>query len=590
MAFDRGDGVTGSGTAPTLQIVGGGTGATNAADALTNLGAYPASNPNGYTNNTGTVTSVAVSVPTGLSVSGSPVTTNGTVAITYSSGYAIPTTAKQTEWDSAYSWGDHALAGYLESSDIGTTVQGYSSVLANTTASFTTALETKVNGIEAGADVTDATNVEAAGAVMDTDFSTNGLMKRTGAGAYSVVTDNSSNWDTAYGWGNHASAGYLDSADIGTTVQGYSSVLANTTASFTTSLETKLNGIEAGAEVNVNADWNASSGDAQILNKPTLATVATSGSYNDLTDKPSIPAAYTNSDVDAHLNTGTATTGEVLSWNGSDYDWVAAGAGDVTLNGTQTLTNKTLTNPTINGFTGDTSVVNIGSGQIYKDTSGNVGIGTSSPLSKLNVALSSTDTVNYYNGSRLTITNSNTTANNFDTLSFTTANGNDAAAIWTIIGSHTVSAATGTLVFGTTNASSVSTERMRIDSSGNVGIGTSSPAQKLDVSGSIKWSGATYENVFTITDGASVDLDPANGTVQLWTLGANRTPTATNFAAGQSMTLMINDGTARTITWTTIGVVWVGGTAPTLATSGYTVIELWKVGSTLYGALVGSVA
>ena len=34
-------------------------------------------------------------------------------------------------------------------------------------------------------------------------------MKRTGAGAYSIVTDNSSNWDTAYGWGNHASASYL---------------------------------------------------------------------------------------------------------------------------------------------------------------------------------------------------------------------------------------------------------------------------------------------------------------------------------------------------------------------------------------------
>lgn len=53
--------------------------------------------------------------------------------------------------------------------------------------------------------------------------------------------------------------------------------------------KTKLNGIAAGAEVNVNADWNAESGDAQILNKPTLATVATSGSYNDLTNKPTIP-------------------------------------------------------------------------------------------------------------------------------------------------------------------------------------------------------------------------------------------------------------------------------------------------------------
>ena len=39
----------------------------------------------------------------------------------------------------------------------------------------------------------------------------------------------------------------------------------------------KLNGIESGAEVNVNADWNASSGDAQILNKPTLGTAAAKG-------------------------------------------------------------------------------------------------------------------------------------------------------------------------------------------------------------------------------------------------------------------------------------------------------------------------
>ena len=34
-------------------------------------------------------------------------------------------------------------------------------------------------------------------------------------------------------------------------------------------------------------------------------------------------SSYTNSDVDTHLNTGTATSGQILSWNGSDYDWVA---------------------------------------------------------------------------------------------------------------------------------------------------------------------------------------------------------------------------------------------------------------------------
>lgn len=66
------------------------------------------------TSNTGTVTSVKMTVPTGLSVSGSPITTSGTLALTYASGYSIPTTAKQTNWDTAYGWGNHASAGYLK--------------------------------------------------------------------------------------------------------------------------------------------------------------------------------------------------------------------------------------------------------------------------------------------------------------------------------------------------------------------------------------------------------------------------------------------------------------------------------------------
>jgi len=49
----------------------------------------------------------------------------------------------------------------------------------------------------------------------------------------------------------------------------------------------------------VNADWNATSGVAQILNKPVLATVATSGSYLDLTNKPTIPPGQVSSDWNA---------------------------------------------------------------------------------------------------------------------------------------------------------------------------------------------------------------------------------------------------------------------------------------------------
>lgn len=107
--------------------------------------------------------------------------------------------------------------------------------------------------------------------------------------------------------------------------------------------------------------------------------------------------------------------------------------------------------------------------------------------------------------------------------------------------------------------------------------------------------GTIIEDVFTITDGAAFEVDPANGSIQLVTLGASRTPKATNFVAGESVTLMVDDGTAFTLTWTdatwgTGGVKWVGGTAPTLATSGYTVLQFWKIGTQIYGARVGEVA
>jgi len=67
---------------------------------------------------TGTVTSVGATVPIGLSVSGSPITSSGTLDITFTAGYAIPTTASQTNWDTAYGWGDHAAAGYQIEADI----------------------------------------------------------------------------------------------------------------------------------------------------------------------------------------------------------------------------------------------------------------------------------------------------------------------------------------------------------------------------------------------------------------------------------------------------------------------------------------
>jgi hypothetical protein len=83
--------------------------ALSASDFRTAIGA-------GTSSTTGTVTSVALSVPTGLSISGSPITSSGTLAITLTAGYSIPTTTSQANWDTAFGWGNHASAGYLTSS------------------------------------------------------------------------------------------------------------------------------------------------------------------------------------------------------------------------------------------------------------------------------------------------------------------------------------------------------------------------------------------------------------------------------------------------------------------------------------------
>lgn len=83
----------------------------------------------------GTVTSVAATVPTGFTVGGSPITTTGTITIDFDTGYSLPTNSEQSNWDAAYSWGNHALAGYAHAgvnSDI-TALSGLTGSIENPT-------------------------------------------------------------------------------------------------------------------------------------------------------------------------------------------------------------------------------------------------------------------------------------------------------------------------------------------------------------------------------------------------------------------------------------------------------------------------
>ena len=197
-----------------------------------------------------------------------------------------------------------------------------------------------------------------------------------------------------------------------------------------------------------------------------------------------------NVTTNANLTGAVTSSGNATSLGSFTSAQLAGALTDETGTGANVFaTSPTLVTPVINGFTGDTSVINIGSGQVYKDASGNVGIGTSSPSSfgKLSVVGGGIYTNNGYalTGDATYFTPSGLTAiPNYGI-------GNPAS------NQVSLSAFSGLTFYTNQN------ERMRIDSSGNLLVGTTSVpffAGKLQVSGGAQdASGINVSGNFTGT-------------------------------------------------------------------------------------------
>lgn len=275
----------------TVAIVNGGTGATTAAGARTNV--LPSFTGNGgkvlavksdasdveyITAGAGTVTSVAASVPTGFTVAGSPVTTSGTLAISFDTGYALPTTAKQTEWDTAYT--DRL----------------------------------KWDGGATGLDASTGRTSLGLGTAATTDST-----------AYATAAQGT-NADTAYSWGNHAVAGYaLDNAVVkltgDQTVAGTKTFSSTISGSITGNAGTVTNGVVttgsyadptwitslSGSKVSGNISGNAANvtGTVAVANGGTGATTLTGYLKGNGTSAVTASSTISGSDI----NNGTINGG-----------------------------------------------------------------------------------------------------------------------------------------------------------------------------------------------------------------------------------------------------------------------------------------
>lgn len=103
------------------------------------------------------------------------------------------------------------------------------------------------------------------------------------------------------------------------------------------------------------------------------------------------------------------------------------------------------------------------------------------------------------------------------------------------------------------------------------------------------FQGALREQQVQIT-GTTPSISPSAGTIRYWTLTANSTPTKGAWNDGEYLTLLVADGPAAAVNWTSMNITWVGGSPPSLPTSGFAIIELFQVNGVLYGAYAGAVA
>ena len=111
---------------------------------------------------------------------------------------------------------------------------------------------------------------------------------------------NSANWDTAYGWGNHASAGYATTTYVDTSV-------SNLVAAAPATLDT-LNELAAALGDDPNYATTVTTALGLKANSADLATVATTGAYSDLSGTPTIPTAVSDLTNDSGFITNTVTT------------------------------------------------------------------------------------------------------------------------------------------------------------------------------------------------------------------------------------------------------------------------------------------
>ena len=394
----------------TLPITNGGTGQTSAAAALTALGAYPATNPNGYTNATGTVTQVVgTGGVNGLTLTGT-VTSSGNLTLGGTlSGVSLST----------------AVTGTLPVANGGTgttTSTGTGNVVLSTSPTLVTpVLGTPTSGNLANCTfptLNQNTTGTAAGLSSTLAVASGGTGQTTAQLAINALAGAITSGQFLRGNGTNVVMSAIQASDVPTLNQNTSGTASNVTGTVAianggtgvTTAQAALNTLAASTASGFylrGTGTNVVMSAIQAADVPTL-NQNTTGTAAGLSSTLAIASGGTgqttaNAALNALLPSQATANGKVLSSDGTNTSWVTVGSGTVTsVAGAGSVNGLTLTGTVTSSGSltlgGTLSNVSLSSAVTGVLPTANGGTGTSSSQTAMNTFAGATTSGQYLRG------------------------------------------------------------------------------------------------------------------------------------------------------------------------------------------------
>ncbi len=482
----------------------------------------------------GTVTSVGLTLPTIFSVTGSPVTTSGTLSATLASQtantvLAAPSGANGAPTFRALTSSDLPTSGVATGTYTSVTVDTYGRVTAGTSPTTLTGYGITDGmqnlggspGIETGLDASKPAAPGAGTIYMATDTK---KVYQYNSGAWSIMA-------SAAG-----SGGTVTSVGTGTGLTG-GPITGSGTISLATPTTTSIGGVEAVTPIAHEWVNSISSAGVPSLSQPSFSDLTGSVAATqmpaltgDVTSTAGSTATTVGKIQGKAVSSSAPTDAQIFAYNNTSSQWAPVSvSGDATMSnaGSLTLASTGVTAASYGTATAVPAITVDAKGRITSASNTNIQTATTGQLGLMQV------------GSGLNVSSGVVSLNTTGT-SGAFVNGGNAFG------------SAGTL--GTTDANNLSIETngaaaMTIDTSQNVGIGTSTLTEKLNVNGNAKIQGQAYSPSQASSATSPLTFNTNSGNTMVWSTGTQSSVTANiwNMKDGATYTLILRGtGTGTT--------------------------------------------